>query len=103
MGQNQETMKSFPWILMAPCLSTLIGCGGIEGTYSGTDQGHFDKITILPKQKVELVFMGSTMEVDYKREGDSITVMAPLGNQVFALDDEGCLDGGRLMGKYCKE
>lgn len=78
-------------------------CGsGLEGTYSGANTGFLDEITFRSGDKVDVKFMGMTREGTYKREGDRVTVTVGNDTQVLTLRDDGCLDGGGLIGSYCK-
>ncbi|MEO7650962.1 MAG: hypothetical protein ABIZ80_10885 [Bryobacteraceae bacterium] len=84
-------------------IATLSGCGSkVHGTYSGHGQGFLDKLTFKPRGKVEVTFMCMAKEATYVVEEDKVKVTNAGATQVFILDDKGCLDGGRLLGKYCK-
>lgn len=96
-------MKPSTLIFLSLCLAVVIGCNRMKGTYAGNDRAHFDKIVFTSKHKVELVFLGSVTEAEYEKEGDRIKINTAMGTQVLSIDNEGCLDGGFIMGKYCKE
>lgn len=96
-------MKPLALIFLFLCLMALIGCNQINGAYVGNDSAHFDKIVFISKYKVELVFLGSIIEADYEKEGNHIKINTAMGTQVLDKDSDGCLDGGFIMGKYCKE
>ena len=96
-------MKLIKGFILIISMVTLFGCNRMNGTYSGTDQAHFDKIIFTSNHKVELVFLGSVTEADYEKEGHQVKINTAMGTQVLRIDAEGCLDGGFIMGKYCKE
>ena len=75
----------------------------MNGIYRGVQDAHFDALVFKADHKVELVFLGSRTEADYVKEGTDIKINTNMGTQVLSLDDKGCLDGGFVMGKYCKE
>jgi hypothetical protein len=81
----------------------LAGCGHkIRGTYSGAGRGFFDKLTFESGGKVEISFMSMTKEGSYEVDGKRVKVTAGGDTQIFTIDDHGCLDGGGLLGRYCK-
>ncbi len=96
-------MKPVKIFILVVAFSTMIGCNQMNGTYNGTDQAHFDKIVFVSKYKVELIFLGSTVEAEYEKEGNHLKINTAMGKQVLNIDKDGCLDGGFIMGKYCKE
>jgi hypothetical protein len=93
--------------LFALLLTTfLAGCDGgskLDGTYVGAPHAHFEKLTFKSEGKVELTFMGSTSEATYVVEGDKVKISAAGQTQIFTVDKQGCLDGGGIVGKYCKQ
>ena len=82
----------------------IAGCGRhLSGTYTGEPDAHFEKLTFKSGGKVELSFMGSISEATYALEGDRVKISAGGMTQIFTLDKQGCLDGGGIVGKYCKK
>src|SRR5947207_11187534 len=80
----------------------LAACGrGVTGTYTGED-GFFDKLTFKSGGKVEITFMTMTREATYVVESDRIRITNSGDTQTFTIDEQGCLDGGGLLGRYCK-
>ncbi|MCK0147639.1 hypothetical protein MWU78_18435 [Arenibacter sp. F26102] len=94
-----------PIMLMFFLLGVLFlgSCNRMKGTYVGADQSHFDKIVFTSKHTVELIFLGSVVEAEYEKVGGEVKINTAMGTQVLNIDTEGCLDGGFIMGKYCKE
>jgi hypothetical protein len=81
----------------------LIGCGsGIRGTYSGKDTGFLDEMAFKSGGKVDLTFMGMTKEGSYEVEGKTVKITNAGETTVLTIDDQGCLDGGGMIGRYCK-
>ncbi|GAA3972946.1 hypothetical protein [Mucilaginibacter dorajii] len=93
-------------ILLSAAL--LAGCrGGLSGTYkqtgglmAGMASG---KMTFVSGNKVDIEINGVTSECTYEKDGDQVKLISGDRNQVLAIDKEGCLDGGEIMGKFCKE
>jgi hypothetical protein len=47
--------------------------------------------------------MSMTKEATYEVDGDRVKVTHGGDTQVFTIDGKGCLDGGRLLGVYCRD
>ncbi|MBL85506.1 MAG: hypothetical protein CMO82_02480 [Winogradskyella sp.] len=95
-----KTLKILTILAFALCL---LSCGnGLEGTYKGSNGAFFDQLTFISKNKVELVFKGATSEVEYTVEGDKVKITNAGQTQILTITDDGCLDGGDFVGKYCK-
>jgi hypothetical protein len=81
----------------------LAGCGKkLNGTYAGGMGAHFDKLTFKSNGKVEMnaAMMGST-EAAYEVDGNNVKLLGAGGQaQVLTMDNQGCLDGGEIIGKY---
>lgn len=85
------------------CMVVISGCSGsLSGTYVPDDgHGFFDKLEFISGNKVDIYTMGTTVEASYKIDGNKIVL--GIGGQVLTIDENGCLDGGKMIGKYCKE
>jgi hypothetical protein len=86
----------------------LAGCGqSVGGTYvhAGSGMAAYQKLEFGSDDTVDLTSgMGPTMQGTYKVDGKKVVVTVAAGASfVFMVDDDGCLDGGGLMGKYCKQ
>lgn len=99
-------MQALPKTFRASSLATLTlvlgGCGGLSGTYSGKDTGFLDDLTFHSGGKVDATFMGMTKEGTYKKDGKRVTITVNGDTQVLTLASNGCLEGGGLLGTYCK-
>ncbi len=83
----------------------LVACGSgssLEGVYSGENTGFLDKIEFVSADKAELTFMGMTKEATYVVEDGKVKINNAGEVTVLRIDDAGCLDGGGILGKYCK-
>ena len=98
-------MKTLKTIVCLSFLLVLFGCtsSSLQGTYVGTDGAFFDKLTFTSNDTVELVFAGGTSEVSYTLEDGKVKISNAGQNQILKINDDGCLDGGGFIGKYCKE
>jgi hypothetical protein len=82
----------------------LVGCGQrVRGTYSGAGRGFFDHLTFQSGGKVEISFMSMTKEATYEVDGNKVKVTHGGDTQVFTIEDNGCLNGGQLLGSYCRD
>jgi hypothetical protein len=53
---------------------------------------------------VDVVLIGVTHEGTYEMDGDTVTVVGANGTRTpLTLASNGCLDGGGLVGTYCKD
>ena len=83
----------------------LVGCGSgssLDGVYSGENTGFLDKIEFVGGDKAELTFMGMTKEATYVVEDRKVKINQAGEVTILRIDDAGCLDGGGIIGKYCK-
>ena len=74
----------------------------VDGTYSGKDTGFFEQLTFTSKGTVEITFMGMTKEGTYVVEDKRVKITTGGDTLIFTIDDKGCIEGGGLLGKYCK-
>jgi hypothetical protein len=84
----------------------LTACGsGIDGTYLSKDGGRIpsDKIVLKSGHKVEITAMGQTKAGNYELEDKKVKIIIAGENVIFTIDDKGCLDGGNIVGTFCKE
>jgi hypothetical protein len=81
------------------------GCGGatVEGTYTGKGETIIDTLTFKPGGKVDVTMIGITHEGAFEIDGRTVTVIAPNGTRTpLTIASNGCLEGGGLVGTYCK-
>jgi hypothetical protein len=99
-------MQAVPKTLRATSLATLTlalaACGGLSGTYSGKGTGFLDDLTFHSGGKVDATFMGMTKEGTFKKDGKRVTITVNGDTQVLTLASNGCLEGGGILGTYCK-
>ena len=76
---------------------------GLSGSY--TSQGGLISQTMLfkPGGKVEVSAMGTTQEGNYEVEGNKVKISINTSTTILTIDDNGCLDGGQMVGKFCKD
>ncbi len=85
-----------------------VGCShGLRGTYlpKGGGMGNgvvMSKLEFINGTEVNISMMEQTVRANYKVDGKQVLLSVSGQQQVFNLDDEGCLDGGNLFGKFCK-
>jgi hypothetical protein len=89
------------------CAILLAGCGGgLSGTYkqkTGFTAGLADMQMTFSRGTVQFKAMGAVTEATYKVSGKEVRITNAGQTQVFTIDSEGCLDGGEMVGKYCKD
>lgn len=84
-------------------ISCIVGCKELSGTYVAKGDAFLEKIAFTSKNGVEISTMGVTQSGTFKKDGDKVTISISGESHVFTIDKDGCLDGGGLVGKYCKE
>lgn len=75
---------------------------GVSGTYAGKEDSFLEKLEF-KSDKVDVTGFGETKQGTYEVDGEKVIVTISGEAQVFTRDDEGCLDGGMVLGKYCKD
>lgn len=105
-----NTCKSLTTTLLATLVVlALAGCDrGLSGTYTSDGSARYgnliESMTFKPGGKVEVVAMGMTKELPYEMEGKKVKIVDEAKTAtILTIDDNGCLDGGELIGKFCKD
>ena len=85
-----------------------VGCGGgLKGSYTPVGlsfTGMFiSNVTFNSADKVEVTAMGMTKEGSYVVDGKKVKITISGDTTVMTIDDQGCLDGGGLIGRLCKK
>jgi hypothetical protein len=94
-------------IALLACLLAA-GCShGLSGTYmpKGGGMGNglvMQKLEFINGQEVNLFMMDQTFRANYKIDGKQVLLIVNGQQELFNIDDDGCLDGGNLFGKFCK-
>ncbi len=101
--------KSFAAALLSTFLMlALAACdSGLSGTYTSDGSARYgnliESMTFKPGGKVEVVAMGMTKELPYEMEGKKVKIVDEAKTAtILTIDDNGCLDGGEMIGKFCK-
>ena len=93
-----------PWlpIALATSLALLAACGNsLSGTYGKKGEVNFE---FHSNGKVDLDVIGPIEEATYVVEDGKVKITnGNQGTMVLRIDDKGCLDGGVMMGKLCKQ
>jgi hypothetical protein len=96
-------------ILIAIACLILVGCGGssLSGTYlpKGGGLGNglaMQKLEFISGDAVNLTMLEQTIRATYKVDGKQLLLIVNGQQEVFTIDDDGCLDGGGVFGKFCK-
>ena len=98
--------KSITIAILACLLAA--GCGhSLSGTYlpkgGGIGNGLvMSKLEFINGSEVNISMMEQTVRANYKIDGKQVLLIVNGQQEVFNLDDQGCLDGGNLFGKFCK-
>jgi hypothetical protein len=94
-------MKRVIFVAIA-CLG-LFACGQkLSGVYLPKGDTFFEKLEFVSGDTVNITFMSKTVQATYKLDGQQVVVTVNGQQQVFAIDGDGCVDGGQMIGKYCK-
>jgi hypothetical protein len=89
-------------LLAASAALLLAGCGNsLSGTYGKKGEVSLE---FHSNGKVELDILGPIQEASYVVEDGKVKISHPSqGTMVLKIDDQGCLDGGVMMGRLCKQ
>jgi len=98
----QATPKTFHASSLATLTLAFAACGGLSGTYSGKGTGFLESLTFHSGGKVDATFMGMTKEGTFKKDGNRVTITVNGDTQVLTVAGNGCLEGGGILGTYCK-
>jgi hypothetical protein len=99
-------VKSITIAILACLLAA--GCGHhLSGTYlpkgGGIGNGLvMSKLEFISGTEVNISMMAQTVRANYKVDGKQVLLVVNGQQEVFNIDDDGCLDGGNLFGKFCK-
>ena len=94
-------------IAILACL-VATGCShGLSGVYmpKGGGMGNglvMSKLEFINGQEVNISMMEQQFRANYKVDGKQVLLIVNCQQEVFNIDDAGCLDGGNLFGKFCK-
>jgi len=99
---NGTSLRRTSLLLVAAPLALLLGCGNsLSGTYGQKGGVSFE---FHSNGKVELDVIGPVQEATYVVEDGKVKITnGSQGTMVLKIDDKGCLDGGMMMGKLCKQ
>jgi|SRR5690606_18554673 len=93
--------------LLALGLTTLfMNCGStkLSGTYLGQDDAFYvENMTFTSSKTVELESGMATVEGTYTIDEDKVKITVGGQIHIFTIIDNGCLDGGGMLGTFCKE
>lgn len=93
-------LRPLAWV--APVL--LAACGqGVSGRYDASPRGFFEYMEFRSGGKVEVGKFGSVSELTYVVVEGRIKVSGGGQTQILSVDKDGCLEGGKMMGRYCKK
>ncbi|MEO8523624.1 MAG: hypothetical protein ABI460_02780 [Caldimonas sp.] len=90
-------------VMLSALLVLLAGCGNsLSGKY-GDAKGV--NLNFHSNGKVELDVLGPVQEASYVVEDGKVKIsgVANAGTLILKIDDKGCLDGGMMLGKLCKQ
>jgi hypothetical protein len=81
---------------------TACGGGNITGEYVGQPGSWVDKLNFGPGNEVRAVDGGDTAAGVFRVEGKEIFLTIGTDQNTLMIVGNGCLDGGRHLGVYCK-
>src|ERR1700685_2809526 len=59
------------------------------------------KLEFINGQEVNISMMEQTVRANYKVDGKQVLLIVNGRQEVFNIDDDGCLQGGSLLGQVC--
>jgi len=84
-------------ILVAAC-----GSSSVSGEYVGQPGAWVDKLVFGPGNEVRAIDGGDTAAGIFSIDGKEILLTFGTDQNKLTITDNGCLDGGRDAGMYCK-
>ena len=87
---------------LAAAAMLLVACGNsLSGTYGKKDGASLE---FHSNGKVDVAILGTVQEGTYVVEDGKVKITnGSQGTMVMAIDDKGCLDGGFMLGRLCKQ
>jgi hypothetical protein len=97
--------RSIAALAVAACIVTspLARAAALEGDYAGTGNSFFEKLSFRSGGKLRVTFGGMTKVGTYELDGKEVLITVGNETNVFTLDAQGCVVGGGILGKYCKD
>lgn len=100
-------MKKVSIYLLTILSTSIFSCSsGLSGVYKPSSDGDLgsviDQIEFVSNSKAKITSMGMSTEITYELKGKELKLITPQGNQILNIDENGCIDGGKLLGKFCK-
>jgi hypothetical protein len=101
-SMHRSVTRRPAYLMIATTLVFLLGCSkSLSGTYGEKGGVSFE---FHSNGKVELDVIGPKQEATYVVEDGKVKISnGTQGTMVLDIDDKGCLDGGTMMGKLCKQ
>ena len=98
-----KTLKILLTLFVSILLFSCLGNDQLKSTYTASDNAFFEKLTLKSGNNLEIVFIGTTIEADYRLEDDKVMINSAVETQILNITEKGCLDGGGFIGTYCKD
>ncbi len=101
------TLQRSATLLALATLLFLTGCGkGLSGTYVPNDDSFagvlIERIVFTSGSEVEITAMGMTRGGTYTVDGDRVKITVAGDTSIFTIAGN-CIDGGGMLGKFCKK
>ncbi|WP_152530834.1 hypothetical protein [Sediminibacterium sp. C3] len=99
-----KKVSIFVLTIISTCtISCSSGLSGIYKPSSNSGLGEvIDQIEFVSSSKAKITSMGMSTEVTYELNGKELKFTTDQGNQILTIDANGCIDGGKMLGKFCK-
>jgi hypothetical protein len=98
--------KTSIFLLVMIATSTISCSSGLSGVYKPSSNSGLgdmiDQIEFVSSSKAKITSMGMSTEVSYELKGKELKFITDKGNQILTIDADGCIDGGKVLGKFCK-
>lgn len=92
-------------IALAALSLQLAACGsGLSGEYVPQEASMFMQSVKFEDGHAYITSIaGQTSRVDYEVDGERVMLKLGATSQMFTLDKNGCLEGGQMIGTFCKK
>lgn len=114
--ETQQLKKTNLLLIIIFALFLNACTGKVSGTYEPSNKGIFlsqgvysQQLIFYSDNTVQIFTKNYILDGTYTTDGNTVEVIlsdkASVGIQrfTFIIDDDGCLDGGETIGKYCKK
>ncbi|MBX2992416.1 MAG: hypothetical protein KF749_14790 [Bacteroidetes bacterium] len=104
MTRNHPSHHLLVVFTLAFMTFAVCGCDpDLTGTYTSQGGLVHQTLTFKPGGKLEVRALDLTQEGEYEREGKKVRIRVGGSTTILTIGENGCLDAGTMIGKFCKD